>query len=942
MSIQTNYKDLNEFLAKHSTRLVDKNEQNKIPITHTRIPDKNLNVYAGSYYIPNEELDIFYKLYTSHIFDNKGKEYLTEKQLEENGPMAIDIDFRFNPDVVERIYTSEHVEDLVNCYSECLKEFYIFEPDKPFSIYVFEKPNVNRLPDGSLTKDGIHILFGLQVDHIIQCMLREKAMTMIKPLWEDMPFINSIDSVFDSGISKGTTNWQLFGSRKPGCEAYELKYHYTMSFDPSDGNFIVEKLDVRNFDIKNNFAKLSVRYDKNPKFELNPNILTEYNNLKYNKTNKPKKTCLKFITTNDNNNENENCNVYNIDIYEIVNEETLNSAIANLLKSLKQNEQEILEAHEFAQALPPKYYEPGSHLLNRMVAFALKHTDERLFISWVKLRSKASDFDYGEIPKLFNEWNKFSKSNCNGKTVTKRSLMFWLKKEDIDAYNKIKNKTIDHYINLASLTQTEYDIAVVLHEMYKSEYICTNLDKRGTWFKFQNHRWHKDKGLSLRDKISTDLYNKFSSVSDVYEKESEEYEEGDERKEALKKRITNLNTIKLSLKKTVSKDHIMREAAEIFYDSNFEKLMDANKYLMCFNNGVVDFKNKIFRDGLPEDYITKSTLIDYIQPNENNQFWIEGTNVINEFLDKIFPISDLRQYMFDHLASCLIGDNINQTFHVYHGSGSNGKSLLTELMGATLGEYKGTVPITLVTDNRGKIGAHSDEIIKLKGVRLAVMQEPTKGAKLNEGIMKELSGGDPIQARGIWCESEVFEPQWSLVVGTNNLFDIQSNDDGTWRRLRRCPFPSKFIEPGELFNDDTPYVFIKDKTLGVKLKMFAPVFAGMLVNRAFETEGHLTECETVRIASSQYRSGQDHISAFVNDKIRKTGNPSHSIKKKSLIEEFKIWFQQEQGSKKMPKSEEIYECINKKFKITPHATKGWVGLEFVREEDEEEDIIDNL
>jgi hypothetical protein len=53
-----------------------------------------------------------------------------------------------------------------------------------------------------------------------------------------------------------------------------------------------------------------------------------------------------------------------------------------------------------------------------------------------------------------------------------------------------------------------------------------------------------------------------------------------------------------------------------------------------------------------------------------------------------------------------------------------------------------------------------------------------------------------------------------------------------------------------------------------------------------------------------------------------------------------MWFQQEQGSRKMPKSEELYEAINKKFKISPHSTKGWVGLEFIREE--EEDILDQV
>jgi phage/plasmid-associated DNA primase len=36
---------------------------------------------------------------------------------------------------------------------------------------------------------------------------------------------------------------------------------------------------------------------------------------------------------------------------------------------------------------------------------------------------------------------------------------------------------------------------------------------------------------------------------------------------------------------------------------------------MGFNNGVYDFKNHIFRPGRPEDYVTKTTGINYVEFN---------------------------------------------------------------------------------------------------------------------------------------------------------------------------------------------------------------------------------------------------------------------------------------------------------------------------------------
>jgi P4 family phage/plasmid primase-like protien len=936
----TQFKDLNEFLAKHSA----KNEQrtgDSIGFTHTRIGDKESNIYAGSYIIPKEELSTFYGLYYDSIFVKKRKEYLTERQLEQGGPLAVDFDFRYNYDVTTRQHTKDHINDMICEYSEILKECYLIEPDKSFDVFIFEKPNVNRLADGSLTKDGIHMLIGIQVDHTMQTIIRDKMIEKLADIW-DLPLINKYDSVLDEGISKGKVNWQLFGSRKPGNEAYELTHHYVMKLDPSDRCFTMDEEDVRKFDLKNNFAKLSVQNDKNIKFEMNPKIIDEYNSrLQSGKGPKIKKASstikMNLIVEDDEENMEEQ-----ISISDIKDKESLDKAINIMFNNLKSNEYEIKETHDFTQALPGKYYEPGSHMLNRQVAFALKHTDERLFLSWVMLRSKASDFHYNDIPDLYCQWKKFHRSNQDGIKVTRKSIMYWLRKDNFEEYEKIKQNTIDYYIEKFFETGTEYDAAMVLKQMYKDKYVCVSYDKKGIWYQFKNHRWISDKGLSLRSKISEEMYILLSLKGDNLSKEIFEYQDDDERKSFIQKKAKIIGELKIKLKRTNDKNNIMREAAEIFYDGEFIRNMDTNKYLLCFNNGVVDFANKVFRDGYPEDYITKSTKNNYISYDDNitTDEFRKSVDEIEVFMNKLFPIPDLNRYMRDHLASSLIGSNKNQTFNVYHGSGSNGKSIIADLMSVTLGEYKGTVPITLVTEKRGLIGGTSDEVLKLKGVRYAVMQEPSKGVKLNEGIMKELTGGDPIQARGLYSESEIFEPQFNLVVCTNNLFDIESNDDGTWRRIRKCDFLSKFIDEGEIYNDETPYIFPKDKSLKDKLPLFAPIFASMLVKRAFETGGIVEDSETVLNASSKYRKGQDHIAAFVSERIIKTGNPKDKIGKRGVQEDFKRWFEETQGSRKIPKGEELYEFINKKFGQCK--TTGWQGLQFVQPDEEEGDVMADL
>ena len=931
------YEDLNEFLAKHST----KNSKENTGYTHTRIPDKALNIYPGSYTIPNEELSTFYSLYYKKIFEKKQNEYLTERQLDAGGPMAVDFDFRYNHSVTKRQHNREHIDDMVCEYLTFIKDYcYTILPNVPFYVYIFEKPNVNQLEDGSLTKDGIHMVIGLQIDHTMQLIIREKMIEKLQEIW-DLPLINTWDSVLDEGISSGKTGWQLFGSKKPGNQAYELTRYYRIRLDESDNEFIYDEKDVKCFDIKTNFEKLSVRYDKNPKFEINPKILPEYNSrlqIRGKKTviKASSKVKMNLIIEDDENNDNY------ISIHDIKDKDTLDKSILLFKNTLKPSEYEIIELHEFTQALPEKYYQPGSHVLNRQVAFALKSTDERLFLTWVQLRSKSSDFDYNTIPELYETWKKFKKMNNDGSKVTKKSIMYWLRKDNFEEYERIKKNTVDYYLELAFETATEYDLAMVLKQMFKEHYVCISFDKKGVWCRFMNHRWIQDKGLGLRNKISEELYAIITEKANQINEEVLNYGENDERREFLKKKAKKILDIRIRLRKTNDKNNIMREAAEIFYDGEFVKNMDTNKYLMCFKNGVVDFKNKIFREGYPEDYITKSTKNDYIPYQDidtDSSPYNQTKKEIVAFMNTLFPEESLKKYMFDHLSSCLIGANKNQTFNVYHGSGSNGKSILADLMSLTLGEYKGTVPITLVTDSRGKIGGTSDEVLKLKGVRYAVMQEPTKGVKLNEGIMKELTGGDPLQARGLYSESETFEPQFNLVVCTNNLFDIESNDDGTWRRIRKCDFKSKFVNEGETFIDPTSFIFVKDKNLKDKLPQFAPVFASMLVNRAFETDGIVEDCDIVMQASNKYRNAQDHITAFIDERIIVTNDSKDIIGKKGLMQDFKQWFEINLGSRKVPKSEEVYEAMNKKMTISKDNKWHYVKFREPDAEDGEDDAI---
>ena len=928
--------------------------------THTRIGDKSLNVHGGVYTIPPAILPVFWKKYYSHVFDNGKQEFLTEKQNPEKGIVVVDFDFRYETSITKRQHSKEHILDMIQSYIQTLETLVDIPKDVKIPIYIFEKSDVNQLDD--VTKDGIHMIIGATVDRPIQRMLRARMLKELPDIWTDLPITNSWNDVLDEGISRGHTNWQLYGSRKPGHKAYMLKYHFIMMHDPDDddGAWMCQEEKTSKFNVKDNFAKVSVQTatgvdTEYPVFTLlqtNSVLKVEYDALlnQQRGMNGGRNGAggaggvdggrrIRLVVTGGggggggggmNGGATDALMSHNgvILMDKITNHSELAMAVEVMLNMLEPKEYEIRETHYYTMALPSQYYDPYDRWLR--VGLALHNTNDKLFLTWMLFSAKSAKFSYTNIMKHYETWCNFPYSPDG---LTRRSIMYWAKNDCLEDYTRIRNETIDNFIHQTICNETtndastDVDLATVLYTIFKDRFVCVSV-KDNQWYEFEKNRWVEcDQGNSLRALISKDMH-------DIYTKKHREImdltsglDPTSDQYTSARKRSRRIVDICTKLKTTSFKNNIMREVREQFYDKDFIDKIDTRPELLCFKNGVIDFNAKTFRRGQPDDNLSKTTKIDYIPLDDEKHRTLIGE--INDFMAQLFPEPELRAYMWEHLASVLIGTNREQTFNIYIGGGSNGKSKLIELMSAVMGEYKAVLPITAVTQKRAMIGGASPELAVLKGVRYAVMQEPTKGDRINEGILKEITGGDDMTARALFKNTISFVPQFKLVVCTNVLFDIKSNDDGTWRRIRLCPYKSKFCEDPKTDDPEEPYQFLIDKNLDVKIKLWVNVFMAMLVKKAFETEGRVKTCAAVTASSNKYRNTQDYLSEFLRDKIRPADEETY-IKKTEVYEEFKKWYIVQHG-KNIPKGNELYDYMTKKFgKLT---SKGWRKCRILYDDD---------
>jgi P4 family phage/plasmid primase-like protien len=920
MATSNRYQNLNEFLKAHK---IQKSDGSDKPVTHTRIGSTKLGVYGGSYHIPDSSKPEFYRHYHSLVISRKKPEYLTEKQLDDTGPIAVDMDFRYDPEIQTRQHTKDHIVDILERYMANIQTMLNIDGEQPIDVFVFEKPNVNTT-NKEYTKDGIHMIIGVQMDRTLQIMLREKILEDIGNVWQDIPITNTWEDVLDDGISKGHTNWQMYGSKKPENQSYRLKYHLEYCYDDDDKDFecidkpVKEKKDIALFE------KMSIQYTKHPKFGVSTRISKEYNERKGKAQTKTRKTpyvrkgLVKYTSAGDAS-----------DIESIKDEKTLDRAIERMREMCTDfdhiDDYHLSEIHDYTMILGKKYWGPGSYDNWIRLGMALRNSDiqGRLLVTWIKVSAQSEEFNYDNIPDMIERWNKMAFNPEDG--LTERSIIWWAQNENKKKWDEVYNNTIDHYIQNTFKGQTEFDLATVLHQMYKNRYVCSSI-KNNTWWEFRSNRWiETDSGNSLRKNISTKMYKLYFIKSSEYLKVLQDIDKDDEKYKTHSDIVNKLSIISEKLKTTTSKNNIMREAKEIFYDKDFINKLDSKTHLLSFANGVVDFNEKRFRKGHPEDYISKSTNMDYRPLKKDRDAKI--IQEVDDFMTQLFPIAELNKYMWDHLASCLIGTNQNQTFNIYTGSGRNGKSKLVELMSLILGEYKATVPITLITQKRNSIGGTSSEIVQLMGTRYAVMQEPSKGDRINEGIMKEITGGDPIQGRALFKDMVTFIPQFKLVVCTNTMFDIKSN----WRRIRVCDFKSKFTENPVKDDPDEPYQFEVDKKIETKFEQWKYVFMAKLVELAYENQGNVKDCDIVMGKSMDYREGQDYLSEFLKEKIQK--KDGKKIKKTELYETFKQWYIIQYGGRP-PKGKEIYDMMDKRY---GKYRNGWFNVSIIYDDDDEDD-----
>lgn len=840
----------------------------------------------GKFQVTRSHIESFWNTYCEELAANPDIILGVAEKPQNNVPVIGDIDIKIKedklPDDVDlldgHLYTPQQAMTIIQIYQSVLRKIVEGCSDEFLTCVLLEKPIYSELRNESkFYKNGFHIhfpyLFLSKNDQEVHLFPRVKDEIAKSDIFASLGYDDS-SKVMDDCTCKA--NWLLYGCRK---DEKLSPYRVTTIYDSELNEVSLEKAfhNYQLFDMNEDLIDIRGKIE----FYL-PRILSiipfgrSTQELKYGIPSPLK------------------ANPLSKGLQQPKEKKQLKVSVEEALKVSK----ELLE-----MLAPHRYENYNSWMEVGWTLFNIGDGSDEAMEQWLEFSAK--DEEKFDEAHCISEWSKMVRKN-----LTLGTLKYYASIDSPTEYAEFKSRQGEKHLKNA-LDGSHHDIARLLYEDYGTEFVCSSISSK-TWYQFREHKWEEiEEGVFLREHISEEIVKKFEKLGGKFFADGSNADKNDKNwQENIKRTAKIIAQCKMSNYKS----NIMRECCDVFYNKNFKNALDTNPYLIAFKNGVYDLKNNEFRDGKPEDYLSKAMPINYVKFDEKD----DKVFAVYDFLEKVFPDKSVRQYFMDQASDVFVGGNHQKVVIFWTGEGDNGKSVTQSIFEKMLGELAIKFSTTLITGKKTSNGAANPELARAgSGVRWAVLEEPDGDEQINIGYLKSLSGNDTFFARDLFEKGKAtreITPLFKLVFITNKLPAMKNHaDKATWNRIRVIPFESTFVKPGEpcpeTFEEQLLQKrFPMDTEFGKKIPQLLEAFAWVLLEHRKNLKVRI-EPEKVRIATEMYRKQNDNYRQFVDETIAKC--PNAVITLQELYGVFREWFREGFPGHQVPVKNEVKEYFFK-------------------------------
>ena len=323
-------------------------------------------------------------------------------------------------------------------------------------------------------------------------------------------------------------------------------------------------------------------------------------------------------------------------------------------------------------------------------------------------------------------------------------------------------------------------------------------------------------------------------------------------------------------------ESVWRLARTELIDKDFQKKMNSPSHLLPLQKGrVIDLRTLEVRLRKKDDYFDFELPFEFLKsplPNAD-KFFREIMNNDN----------DVVNYLQTILGYCITGETDLRSIWIFWGAGSNGKSTLCELLNKVLDKFYVAADKRIFIEQEKTSSSHTSYLIPLMHARLSVLSETKEGEKLNEALIKTLTGNDTISARELYSKQITFKPVVKYIMLTNHKPTFNIDDQALLDRIKYVPFNARFSsnpKPNEFKKDSK---FIESLMSAHISEVFTWLCLG--ANKYYNLKGNIPIPQSLQKATSEYIKELDNVSQFIKDKCKEDKN--EKVKRSSLYEAYK-------------------------------------------------------
>lgn len=299
---------------------------------------------------------------------------------------------------------------------------------------------------------------------------------------------------------------------------------------------------------------------------------------------------------------------------------------------------------------------------------------------------------------------------------------------------------------------------------------------------------------------------------------------------------------------------------------------DADPFLLCVKNGVVNLKTGALLASDPAMLQTRQCNAEYHQDAECPR-WLK-------FLEDVFEgDAETVRFIQRGLGYTLTGVTNEEAVFICFGSGANGKSVFNNVVSSIFGTYGDAVSSAVLVMKRPGDSSPTPELAETCGLRLASLNETQNGDRLNARQAKVFGGNESVRARKLYGAPFTFRPTAKIWMRTNYLPVVTETDDGTWRRLHPIHFRRQFAE-----NERDPW--LESKLLEERDGILRWMVEGCLEWLRLRS---LKPSPTVLRESANYRIESDVLAQCLAETT--IPNPGGRVLQAKLYEAMRKWYE---------------------------------------------------